>query len=418
MDISRIVFILITEIIRILIIRRFAITFLNTDEKRIRRVFAYLCSLLITTLEYSLINISWLNLLSTLIGLSIISVTYNGSIKKKALFVFYVLAMSCIIDLLVYSFLSRTIDIKKYFGFGNILELLILLAAQLFTKRIFDKNKSHELESKHWWQYIVSLIVCIATSLVLVIDKTISPLSLLIVCGSFLVVNLIIVYLIDDLINKTKNEINNQILKDQMISYEREISLQNEKAELVRALRHDMKKHLSEIAALSKQNNPDLIEKYIKKFGEELKESALICDSGNPGLDTVLNYMLAKAVDRNITVNSKVTVPKEIELSIYDMNIILGNIIENAIEACVDTPEPRIDLIIKYVKNSIVIELNNNYKNEINMKDGCLLTTKEPKEKHGYGIRNIKNVLNKYPHTLDFDYTPERFTVKILMKIS
>ena len=58
-------------------------------------------------------------------------------------------------------------------------------------------------------------------------------------------------------------------------------------------------------------------------------------------LDTVLNYMLQRAVDKKIQLNVKVVVPSDLKLSAYDMNIIFGNLLENAIEAQKDVKKSK-----------------------------------------------------------------------------
>lgn len=50
-------------------------------------------------------------------------------------------------------------------------------------------------------------------------------------------------------------------------------------------------------------------------------------------------------------------------------------------------------------------------------KGGLPITTKQSVREHGYGLKNVKKVLDKYISTLDFECSDERFTVKILMKI-
>ncbi|MBD5096731.1 MAG: GHKL domain-containing protein [Lachnospiraceae bacterium] len=333
------------------------------------------------------------------------------------MFAFYVLAISCLIDLVVYAVFVRTFDYNNYSTYASILSLLLLLAAQLITKRLFGENINAELNNRHWLFYIASLSVCIITSLIIFVDRTISPLSLSIVCGAFLLVNIIISYLIDDLVNSSKNALENQVLRDQMRAYEREIILQNEKVEILRSFRHDMKHHFSEISALASVGDTKQIKKYVSNMDDNLKETTMLVDSGNTGLDTVLNYMLQRAVDKDIPVNVRVAVPEELELSAYDMNIILGNLIENAIEAQKEVNAPGIDLIISYSKDSLIIELSNTYSHKVRFKEGLPVTTKRPASEHGYGIRNVRKVLDKYTNTLDFDCSDDRFTVRILMKI-
>ena len=413
----RAIFILFTEVIRVIITERFTTAFLKTDENRMRRVLAYLFSILITTFCYALFNKPVLNLLSTFMGLLAIGLSYSGTIKRKCIFVFYVLAISCLIDLAVYAVLVRTFVYNNYSTYASILSLLLLLAAQLITKRLFGKNLNAELSNRHWLFYIASLSVCIITSLIIYVDRTISPLSLSIVCSAFLLVNIIISYLIDDLVDSSKDALENQVLRDQMRAYEREIILQNEKVEILRSFRHDMKHHFLEISALASVGDIKQIKKYVSNMDDNLKETTMLVDSGNTGLDTVLNYMLQRAADKDIPINVRVAVPKELELSAYDMNIILGNLIENAIEAQKEVNVPEINLIISYSKDSLIIELSNTYSHKVRFKEGLPVTTKRPASEHGYGIRNVRKVLDKYTNTLDFDCSDDRFTVRILMKI-
>ena len=417
MTFSKVAFVLFTEIIRVIISSGFATSFLEKKNKRIRIISSYIFAVVITTLVYLVFNNPVFNLISTLLGLIIIAIAYDGTLKNKILFPLYVLALGCLIDLVVYASLNRILDYNNYSAYASILSLLLLLAAELITRRFLRKNEKAELSNRHWMLYIASLSVCIITSLIIFIDRTISPFSLSIVCGAFLLVNINIAYLIDDLVNSSKDALENQVLSDQMKAYEREIKLQNERVENLRSFKHDMKRHVYEMAALAETGDTRLIKKYVSELDDYLNEAGVIVDSGNTGLDTVLNYMLQRAIDKNIQVNCRVVVPRELELSNYDMNIILGNLIENAIEALDSVPNPRIDLVISFLKDSLIIELSNTNSHKVKFKDGLPVTTKKPASEHGYGIRNVKRILDKYTSTIDFDCSESRFTVRILIKI-
>ena len=416
MIIRKLFFTLFIEIIRVIITSGFAASFLKCTDNRFKRLIAYVFSVSVTTLAYAIFGNPILNLISTLLGLVVISLVYEGTMRARLLFVFFVLAISCVIDLSVYAILNKIHDYVSYVSYANILSLLFLLSAQLITKRLFGKSKD-DLSDRHWKLYISSLSVCIITSLIIAVDMSISPLSLSIVCGAFLVVNIIIAYLIDDLVKTSKDAIENQILKDQMESYEREIKLQNEKVDVLRSLKHDMKRHFSEIRTLAERGETDQIEKYMSELTENLIGPGLLVDSGNVGVDIVLNYMLRKAVEKKIRLNVRVTIPKELNLSTYDMNIILGNLIENAIEAQEFVINPRLDVTIGFMKDSLTIEISNPYSEKIELKNGLPVTTKKPHDEHGYGLRNVKMVLEKYTSSIDFEYLEGWFTVKILMKV-
>ena len=248
-------------------------------------------------------------------------------------------------------------------------------------------------------------------------DKTVSSFSLSLVCGAFLLVNIIISYLMDDLVKSSQKALENQALRDQVSSYEREIMLQNENMEALRSFRHDMKRHFAEISVLASTGEIGQIKNYVSAMENNLVESRRLVDSGNTGLDTVLNYMLQRALDKKIQVNVKVVVPSDLKLSAYDMNIIFGNLLENAIEAQKDVKNPSIDLEINYLMDSLVVEISNRCLQKVIFKGGLPVTTKQSVIEHGYGLKNVKKVLDKYISTLDFECSDERFTVKILMKI-
>lgn len=412
----RFLFVLVTEIIRIVITSRYAISFLEKPAERLKLLLAYSSSVIITTFAYFFVNESWLNLISTLVGLIIISLPYIGKLRKKIQFALYVLAISCIIDLAVYALLSKTFDYENYSEPASILSLFMLLFVQLITRRILMRNKNRELDSAHWWKYIVSLVVCIVASLIVIMDKTISSISLSVVCGAFLIINLIVVYLFEDLVETKQNEYENLILKEQAHAYEKKLQMQQEKTDEMKAFRHDIKHHLTQMSALNDTGKVKQLDEYIKAVAENLQETVPMNYTGNLGVDGVLNYMLQKAKEKGISVESRVIIPEDLEISVFDMNIILGNLLENAIEANDGVKEPRIVFLMKFVNGALLLEISNTHANKIVIKNNIMISSKKNTEIHGYGIRNVKKVLAKYEHTIDFDETGPLFVVRIMMK--
>lgn len=350
MTFERAMVILFTKAAQTVIAERFTHTFFDNDGNRVRKVFAYLFSVFIAIFVNLFFHKPIFNFLSIFLGLSAIALSYNGTIKRKCIFVFYILAVSCLIDLVVSAFLIKPFGYDGYSAFVSIFALLLLHAAQLITERFFENDLGIELNNRYWLFIIASLLVCIVTSIVIFMDKTVSSFSLSLVCGAFLLVNIIISYLMDDLVKSSQKALENQALRDQVSSYEREI-------------------------------------------------------------------MLQRAVDKKIQLNVKVVVPSDLKLSAYDMNIIFGNLLENAIEAQKDVKNPSIDLEINYLMDSLVVEISNRCLQKVIFKGGLPVTTKQSVREHGYGLKNVKKVLDKYISTLDFECSDERFTVKILMKI-
>ena len=332
--------ILFTKVAQTVIAERFTHTFFDNDGNRVRKVFAYLFSVFIAIFVNLFFHKPIFNFLSIFLGLSAIALSYNGTIKRKCIFVFYILAVSCLIDLVVSAFLIKPFGYDGYSAFVSIFALLLLHAAQLITERFFENDLGIELNNRYWLFIIASLLVCIVTSIVIFMDKTVSSFSLSLVCGAFLLVNIIISYLMDDLVKSSQKALENQALRDQVSSY-------------------DMKRHFAEISVLASTGEIEQIKNYVSAMENNLVESRRLVDSGNTALDTVLNYMLQRAVDKKIQLNVKVVVPCNLNLSAYDMNIIFGNLLENAIEAQKDVKNPSIDLEINYLMDSLVVEISN-----------------------------------------------------------
>ena len=292
--------ILFTKVAQTVIAERFTHTFFDNDGNRVRKVFAYLFSVFIAIFVNLFFYKPIFNFLSIFLGLSAIALSYNGTIKRKCIFVFYILAVSCLIDLVVSAFLIKPFGYDGYSAFVSIFALLLLHAAQLITERFFGNDLGIELNNRYWLFIIASLLVCIITSIVIFMDKTVSSFSLSLVCGAFLLVNIIISYLMDDLVKSSQKALENQVLRDQVSSYEREIMLQNENMEALRSFRHDMKRHFAEISVLASTGEIEQIKNYVSAMENNLVESRRLVDSGNTALDTVLNYMLQRAVDKKI----------------------------------------------------------------------------------------------------------------------
>lgn len=104
------------------------------------------------------------------------------------------------------------------------------------------------------------------------------------------------------------------------------------------------------------------------------------------------------------------------KIDVSDMVAIIGNLLDNAMEAVCKTETRRICMDVNYKKGRIFIYLENTYDGRINCKNGDILSTKSGGV-HGYGLKNIRKTLEKYNGCMDIEYTDTVFSVDILMYI-
>ncbi len=136
-----------------------------------------------------------------------------------------------------------------------------------------------------------------------------------------------------------------------------------------------------------------------------------------------MNYMLQKAKAELETVDVKVILPEEIMHS-FDLNVLIGNLLENAIEAARKTERKYLNVYIALQKGVLKIQIENSYVtetiSEVNKRDGSriFLTTKKKKEQHGIGLKNVKKIVELYNGNIDIQTRGNIFSVKLILYMS
>ena len=124
-------------------------------------------------------------------------------------------------------------------------------------------------------------------------------------------------------------------------------------------------------------------------------------------------HKLREVEEKGIPVATEIAVPCDLELSAYDMNLLLTNLLDNAIEASKGEEEKQIEIAIWYVHHKLNVHIRNRSTGEIHLERDQFATTKEDKANHGYGIKIVREVVEKYNGLMEIK-TPEGwFEVKI-----
>lgn len=100
--------------------------------------------------------------------------------------------------------------------------------------------------------------------------------------------------------------------------------------------------------------------KYLSDMGAFMDSTEEFVTSGNERIDSILNYMIEKAQNANIHTSWKVQIPEQIEISTFDINVILSNLLDNALNALADSPNPALEILMKYDRGLLCINIQNN----------------------------------------------------------
>lgn len=184
----------------------------------------------------------------------------------------------------------------------------------------------------------------------------------------------------------------------------------------LKAQRHDFNHHISCIYGLLDLNNTDEAKKYAKELLKDVQEVNNIVNIENSTILAILNNNLAVAKEKDIEVDLNIDIPKELKVNSMDISIILGNSLSNAIEACENLKKKYIKLYMYMKGEYLIIKIKNSKEKDVFIDENSYETTKIDKENHGFGLKNIKYIVDKYDGLLKIEQSKEEFILNIAMK--
>ena len=220
---------------------------------------------------------------------------------------------------------------------------------------------------------------------------------------------LIIIYELSIL--KTRNaEIERDNVKDILKKSEEQYNYERSIMDLINIKIHDLKHQIENIKYDEKTKISDRIKEAVETYDS-------IFRTNNPALDVVLTRSSFICKQKNIYYTCMVDNDCLSFLDEIDTYSLFGNILDNAIEAVdnVKDEEKRV-LDIKISKKNcfVMIREENYYSGKINFFEGIPQTNKKDKNAHGYGIKSIQSIVDKYKGNLDFKTQEDRFIIDII----
>lgn len=143
-----------------------------------------------------------------------------------------------------------------------------------------------------------------------------------------------------------------------------------------------------------------------------------VTNSGNIVIDSLIGYWCIVAREQGIDFSVNLTIPMKMPFRGADICLILGNLLENAVEAAQKVEEEKyIRLRMKYDKNNLLIYVENNYKGTlIKTREKRLKSTKPNAGNHGVGLPSVYRTVAKYHGLVVIeDSEPNRFLIKVVL---
>lgn len=197
-------------------------------------------------------------------------------------------------------------------------------------------------------------------------------------------------------------------------------SVQNqaENSRAISALRHDLRNHLLSLSVLIQEKNCEQALSYIHTLLEDSAQGQRFPSTGIDLIDGLFSLKLTPDITQRIQLQLKLDLRQGSFLSNTDLCILFGNLIDNALEACEGIEQPVLIIRGGVSANMLLLHLENTCKHSPILVDGLPVTRKSETLLHGYGLRNVRAVVEKYDGNLSITWDKsERFVVDILIPI-
>ena len=385
----------------------------------------YVAYFILITLMTLIVNIPVLLLICNTVGLLVLAFNYKGSLKSRILSVIFIYIIGICVESIVvlmsgyvttYIFSQNTYN--SIFGVASI--QIITYAVALLMQNFKNVKKGKSVPVFYW---ISAVAIPLASLFIIINILNAQGLGIVtrLLCIAFLFcINLITFTLYDVMVKALEERMDRRLLTEQNNYYERQFELMKTSLESTRAVRHDMVNHLSSLRFFVKSKEYEKTEEYLEKLLNQCEKQRETVQSGNVIIDSIMNYKLQEMENKNIEADCEIQVPESLEIESFDMTVILGNLLDNAIHACskIEPGARKIKIDIRFNKGILVIKVKNSYNGIVDYENEEIVTTSGDRQNHGIGLQNIKKAVERNHGVLDIVHTVEYFLVTAMLYVN
>ena len=223
-------------------------------------------------------------------------------------------------------------------------------------------------------------------------------------------------YLIAIAINRTRRQ---QQLEQQLTLERDHYHNLNESINTTKVIRHDLRHHMVTISEYLKKNNAAAAQEYLNKLCNLYDDSSIPTVCRNQSADALISHYLKLAKQQDITVVTNLHIPDNLGIDNLDLCVVVGNCLENAIEACsqISDGEPRfVNINVTLTKGHLVIKIENSFNGLVQVQKDDFFSTKKGLD-HGIGLSSVKTLAAKYQGNCLISFVQRVFKVVISLKI-
>ena len=355
----------------------------------------------------------------------------QGTVIKKLFVSILNNIIALFVNVLVSSAVSAAFkeNIAVIYTEQSLVRLIAIISAQILMFIICDLlikiigEYKLVLNKKEWFLILVNFVFSFSTIAIIHIAQTYYDIPreatiLMLFAEISSVIRFVASFYIIFALSKSNKESEElHILRQQhqyRIQYANNIKMQYDE---IRRIRHDMKQSYSVIESLISDEKYTEASKYIESNINNFGKSEILIDVGNDFVNAILNSKLtfAKSIGIEVICSSTSNIQG---IDDTDLCSLLGNMLDNAIEACEQCKgEKLIEASISIRENKCIIIVSNSVESEIMKNNKALETTKKDAKNHGFGVKSIRTIAEKYGGLVNFYQEKSLFNCQVVLML-
>ena len=183
----------------------------------------------------------------------------------------------------------------------------------------------------------------------------------------------------------------------------------------MRGYKHDFHNHLQTLKGYIEAGESERALKYIEELDYGVMNTDPLLKTGNVSVDVILSAKIAKAKSKGINVTVKANLPDNLNITDVELSIVIGNLLDNAIEACTASTdkEPFIRVYLVMKSNMLYFSMLNSSGDKLK-KDGSLFNSKKGGF-HGFGLRRAESIIEKHGGWIKYNSEDGAFSSEFLV---
>lgn len=294
---------------------------------------------------------------------------------------------------------------NAYLAAVTIAKLIEVLTAWL----LYRSRNRHSLDGITTNWFLLIMIFPVTSVIILVVvfysfqDSPDLSAGAMIVSGVVGIANAAILYTISSIEKSTQREIEMDLLKQQMLLQTSNFESLEKNYRMQRHSVHEFEHHLLVLSDLLETNQMESAEEYLRQLKGNRSLRVFSVNSHHPVIDVILNQKYQLAQEREIQMHIQVNDLSKVAIQTEYLVIVLSNLLDNAIEACMRLPGNR-QIICRILADKSLYLSVQNTSLQVSVENGVIQTTKDNRSEHGYGIPAIRYILDKMCAEYTFDY--------------